>query len=139
MAHYHAAFASQYDVFLSHNRAQKDWTRQLARRLRDAGFRVWFDEWCLRGGENWIVGLRRGVNESRHVVCVTSPEFFANQWPRFEMYVAILDDPADGERKLVPVFHAPCDLPPPSWPSARELISPTPTPTPPATSSAWRN
>jgi len=47
-------------------RAQKDWTRGLARRLRDAGFHVWFDEWCLRGGGNWIVGLRRGVNESRH-------------------------------------------------------------------------
>jgi len=101
-----------YDVFLSYNRAQKDWTRNLARRLRDAGFRVWFDEWCLRGGENWIVGLRRGVNESRHVVCVTSPEFFANQWPRFETYIAILDDPAAGERKLIPVFHTPCELPP---------------------------
>jgi TIR domain len=35
--------AFQYAVFLSHNRAQKDWTRELARRLRDDGFRVWFD------------------------------------------------------------------------------------------------
>jgi hypothetical protein len=41
-----------YDVFLSHNKAQKDWTRDLARRLRDERFQVWFDEWCLRGGES---------------------------------------------------------------------------------------
>jgi hypothetical protein len=41
----------KFNVFLSHNRAQKDWTRDLAIRLRDAGFNVWFDEWALRGGE----------------------------------------------------------------------------------------
>ena len=29
-----------YDVFLSHNHAQKDWTRDLARKLRDEGFEV---------------------------------------------------------------------------------------------------
>ncbi len=70
-----------YDVFLSHNKAQKEWTRDLARRLRDEGFEVWFDEWCLRGGENWIVGLRRGVKESRHVVFVVSPEAMDAVWP----------------------------------------------------------
>jgi hypothetical protein len=41
----------KFNVFLSHNCAQKDWTRDLAIRLRDAGFNVWFDEWALRGGE----------------------------------------------------------------------------------------
>ena len=49
---------AEFDVFLNHNRAQKDWTRALACRLRDAGLKVWFDEWCLRGGENWIIGLQ---------------------------------------------------------------------------------
>jgi hypothetical protein len=39
-----------YDIFLSHNQAQKDWTRTLARRLRDDGFKVWFDEWELPKG-----------------------------------------------------------------------------------------
>ena len=34
-----------YDIFLSHNSAQKDWTRALARRLRDKGYQVFFDEW----------------------------------------------------------------------------------------------
>jgi len=100
-----------YDVFLSHNRAQKDWTRDLARRLRDEGFEVWFDEWCLRGGENWIVGLRRGVNESRHVVFVVSPESMEAVWPRFEVYLAIFQDPVADDRKLIPIIHTRCDLP----------------------------
>ena len=100
-----------YDVFLSHNKAQKGWTQDLGRRLRDHGFKVWFDKWCLRGGENWIVGLRRGVSESRHVVFVVSPESIDAVWPRFEVYVAIFQDPDAQDRKLIPIIHTPCDLP----------------------------
>jgi len=100
-----------YDVFLSHSRDQKDWTRDLARRLRDEGFEVWFDEWCLRGGENWIVGLRRGVNESRHVVFVVSPEWMEAVWPLFEVYLSIFRDPGADDRKLIPIIHTRCHLP----------------------------
>ncbi len=70
----------KHDVFLSHNRAQKDWTRELAIRLRDAGFNVWFDEWSLRGGEVGSIGMERGLEESCHVVLVLSPEFIASEW-----------------------------------------------------------
>ena len=78
--------ALSYDVFLSHNRAQKDWTRELARRLREDGFEVWFDEFVLpkQAGKNWIDSLVEGVEQSRKVVLVWSPEFFANDWPEFE-------------------------------------------------------
>jgi len=100
-----------YDVFLSHNRAQKDWTRDLGRRLRDEGFKVWFDKWCLRGGENWIVGLRRGVKESRHVVFVVSPESIEAVWPLFEVFLGIFLDPIGRDRKLIPIIHTRCDLP----------------------------
>jgi hypothetical protein len=101
-----------YDVFLSHNRAQKDWTRNLARRLRDEGFNVWFDEWCLRTGENWIDGLARGVEESRKIVLVLSPEFLGAEWPMFEMYIAILEDPSARKAHIFPLIHTSCDLPP---------------------------
>ena len=49
-----------YDIFLSHNRARKEWTRNLARRLRADGFLVWFDEWVLPrfAGASWIQLLR---------------------------------------------------------------------------------
>src|SRR5205807_1907377 len=75
-----------YDIFLSHNKAQKAWTLELARRLRDDGFEVWFDEWVLprHGGGNWIQLLREGIKASRKAALVWSPEFFANQWPEFE-------------------------------------------------------
>ncbi len=37
----------QYDVFLSHNQADKPRVRRLAERLRAANLRVWFDEWII--------------------------------------------------------------------------------------------
>ena len=40
----------QYDVFLSHNQADKPRVRRLAERLRAAGLRVWFDEWVIQPG-----------------------------------------------------------------------------------------
>jgi hypothetical protein len=38
----------EYGVFLSHNPQDKPRVRRLAERLRDAGLRVWFDEWAIQ-------------------------------------------------------------------------------------------
>jgi len=100
-----------YDVFLSHNKAQKDWTRTLALRLRDAGFKVWFDEWGLRTGENWIDGLERGLEESKKIVLVISPEFLDAEWPNFETNIAILKDPSSRKETIFPLIQTPCPLP----------------------------
>ena len=100
------------NVFLSHNRAQKDWTRQLAIRLRDAGFNVWFDEWSLRGGDVGSIGMERGLEESRHVVLVLSPEFMASEWTDYETQIALVLSPANRDRKLIPIVHTKCKLPP---------------------------
>jgi hypothetical protein len=40
-----------YDVFLSHNAKDKPRVRRLAERLRDAGLRVWFDEWNVESSD----------------------------------------------------------------------------------------
>jgi tetratricopeptide (TPR) repeat protein len=101
----------KFDVFLSHNRAQKDWTRELAIRLRSAGFKVWFDEWALRGGEVGSIGMERGLEESRHVVLVLSPEFIASEWTDYETQIALVLSPANRDRKLIPILHTKCDLP----------------------------
>lgn len=34
-----------FDVFLSHNAKDKPRVRRLANRLKQAGLRVWFDQW----------------------------------------------------------------------------------------------
>lgn len=106
-----ASFA--YDIFLSHNRAQKDWTRSLARRLRDDGFTVWFDEWMLPkfAGRNWIDLLVEGVEQSRKILMIWSPEFFITDWPQFESAVIQQVDAIGRKARVLPLLHTPCDVP----------------------------
>ena len=101
----------EYDVFLSHNHAQKDWAHDLAHRLRNEGFKVWLNEWRLQTDENWIKGLARGVTESRMIIMALSPEFLDTQWPIFEAHIPILKDPSVRHARLVPLVHTQCNLP----------------------------
>jgi tetratricopeptide (TPR) repeat protein len=103
----------EYDVFLSHRGAQKDWTENLARRLRSDGFKVWFDKWELNRnlGKDWIDQLRIGVESSNKVVLVLSPEFFAGDWTVFESRIIQLLDPVGREGRVIPVLHTPYKVP----------------------------
>jgi len=100
-----------YDVFLSHNRAQKDWTRKLARSLDEKGIKIWFDEWSLPTGIVASKGMELGILQSRHVVLVLSPEFLESEWTDFETQIGIVLDPANRERKLLPILYSKCDVP----------------------------
>lgn len=55
----------QFDVFLSHNQADKSRVRQLAEHLRDAGLRVWFDEWTIQAGDIITLKVDEGLEQSR--------------------------------------------------------------------------
>jgi hypothetical protein len=55
----------QYDVFLSHNSADRPRVRRLAERLRAAGLRVWFDEWVIQPGDDIYLAIERGLEASR--------------------------------------------------------------------------
>lgn len=103
----------RFDIFLSYNHAQKDWARRLARRLRDDRFTVWFDEWELPklAGLSWVDSLTEAVQQSRKVVLVWSPEFFASSWPEFEANVIQQMDPIGRQQRVVPLLHTPCEIP----------------------------
>ena len=102
-----------YDIFLSHNSAQKDWTRALARRLRDKGYRVFFDEWEMPryAGKTWIKVLADCIDCTKKVILVWSSEFFNNQWPLFEANILQTQDPNGSKGKILPIIHTGCDLP----------------------------
>lgn len=102
-----------YDAFLSHNSAQKDWTRELARRLRDDGFRVFFDEWDMPryAGKTWIDVLANSVEQTRKILLVWSPEFLSHEWPTFESNILQSLDPVGHDGRILPLIQTACDLP----------------------------
>jgi SAM-dependent methyltransferase len=102
-----------YDVFLSYNSAQRDWTRALARRLRADGFRVFFDEWEMPKyiGKTWIDVLSQNIEGTRTVILVWSPEFFSSEWTSFESNILQSQDPNGKKDRILPLIHTPCALP----------------------------
>jgi beta-lactamase class D len=42
----------KYDVFLSYSSKDRKVVRQLAKRLKKDGVRVWFDEWEIKPGDS---------------------------------------------------------------------------------------
>ena len=52
-------------VFLAHSNGDKDYVREICRLLSLDGFRPWFDEQDLVGGEDWEDTIEEAVNACR--------------------------------------------------------------------------
>lgn len=100
-----------YDVFLSHNSADKPQVRRLAERLKAAGLRVWFDEWSIAPGEDIYLAIERGLETSRTLVLFLSSASLGSDWVSLERSTALFRDPTNSERRFLPVLLKDCSLP----------------------------
>ena len=82
-----------YDVFLSHNAKDKPRVRRLAERLKQAGLRVWFDEWNVRSGDIIALKVDEGLEQSRVLLLCFSPNALASGWVALERSTATPRDP----------------------------------------------
>jgi len=101
------------DAFLCHNKADKDWVRELGSYIEQQTIdglptsrhlTVFFDEWDIDYGENFINRMNQGLEVARNVVVVMSPEFFESGWTNFEWTDVVAEDPWGIKKKLVPVL-----------------------------------
>src|SRR4030095_6036830 len=99
----------EWDVFVSHNRRQKPWVRELVLQWRSLGIRVFFDEDNIFPGENIVRGIERGLTRSRHVVLIITPTSMFSKWVAMEVATTIYTDIDANERKLIPVLLEPTD------------------------------
>src|SRR5947209_15122966 len=99
-------------VFLSHSSTDKDFVRDLYRRLTNDGIECFFDEESIEWGANWVVALERGIRECGEIVCVLSPDFCRSKWVEVERTSAFATDPAGIRKKIRPLMFRECrDLP----------------------------
>ena len=104
---------AQYDIFLCHNGADKDWVENLGARLEAESIdgtkdgrriRVFFDKWDIEGGENVVKKLGEALNKSKFVAVIMSPEFFSSGWTAFEWTDVVAGDPSGRLGRLVPIY-----------------------------------
>jgi len=68
--------------------------RRLAERLKEAGLRVWFDEWNVRSGDIIALKVDEGLEQSRVLLLCSSPNALASGWGGLERSTAIHRDPS---------------------------------------------
>ena len=101
-----------YDVFISYSSKDALWTRgDLLSRLEQGGLRVCIDYRDFTPGEPSRREMRRAVEQSRHTLLVLTPAYLASEWTEFEALLAGTLDPANRQRRIVPLRHQPCDPP----------------------------
>jgi hypothetical protein len=111
----HAAFASPthlagsgavaYDAFISHASEDKDdVVRPLAQALTSLGHRIWFDELELKVGDSLRRSIDRGLANSRFGIVVLSPNFFAKNWPQYELDGLVVKETLGG-KVILPLWH----------------------------------
>lgn len=98
-------------VFLSHNKADKPFTRRLARDLENQGLRVWLDEAEIKIGESLIEKIRDGIDKVDFVAVILSPDSVASPWVQREVDVAMNQEIVGRRVKVLPIMYRKCDLP----------------------------
>ncbi len=78
----------RYDVFLSHNSADKTAVEILAEKLRQAGFAPFLDKWHLIPGTSWMEALEEALEQSASVAVFVGPSG-VSPWHNEEMRSAI--------------------------------------------------
>ena len=104
-----------YDIFLSHNGADKPWTEKLAYDIENdtegRPLKVFFDKWEIKPGANLPEELEKGLTGSRFLGLVMSPQAFKSDWVVLERSAAIMRDPAAKLRTIIPLLRKPCKIP----------------------------
>ena len=100
-------------VFLSYASTDRDIVRQVASGLTNAGIRVWFDEFSLKPGSEWVREIERGLDAADFIVFFISPNSVGSGWAQKELQIA-LHRQISGESGpvILPVLLEPAEVPP---------------------------
>jgi hypothetical protein len=85
--------------------------RRLAERLRASGLRAWFDEWIIKPGDDIYLKIEHGLEYSRSLVLCMSRAAFASEWIKLERSASLFRDPANQQRRFIPLRLEDCQVP----------------------------
>ena len=101
----HVPSGREYDVFISHAAEDKDSiVRPLAHALQNQGLVIWYDEFEMRIGDSLRRKIDEGIVRSRFGIVVLSHDFFAKQWPQYELD-GLVTMAVTGRQVILPLWH----------------------------------
>ena len=102
----------QFDVFLSYSSKDKTWVNRLKEALQKQGLKVWLDHDQIRPGDLFAGALEQGLEESKAVALIVSPESMESGWVEEEYSRALsLAKRKQQPLQLIPVILRDAELP----------------------------
>lgn len=106
----------EYDIFLSHNHADQEWTTKLAERLEGEDWqgrklKVFFSPWDIRPGQSIPGKIEKALPKSRKVGLILSPEAVDSAWVELERLVTTYIAVSARDERLVPLYRRDCEIP----------------------------
>lgn len=104
--------SEEFDVFLSHHSGDKPWVVALKAALVDRGVKVWLDRDEIRPGDLFVDVLEQGIQASRSVAVIVSPDSLKSAWVKEEYQRAlVLSASSRPELRIIPCLLRNATLP----------------------------
>ena len=101
-----------YDVFISYSHSDQAWvTTDLLSKLEQKGLQVCIDYRDFEAGAPSVNEMRRAVTTSRKTLLVLTKNYLESAWTEFEVLMISTMDPANRQRRLIPLRKEECQLP----------------------------
>ena len=97
-------------VFISYNRADRDWAEWIAGAFESAGYEPIIQAWHFRPGENFVLRMQEAAAQTDFTIAVLSETYLKSEYTQPEWAAAFAQDPTGKKRKLIPVRVAECAL-----------------------------
>ena len=101
------------NIFLSYANADRPVVREVAKGLKSADMRVWFDEDSIKPGLKWVQEIERGLDTADFIIYFISKKSESSVWTQKELQVALhkqISSP-NGPR-ILPVLLEKAEVPP---------------------------
>ncbi len=80
-------------VFISHQKRDRDEAEKIANYLSEVGVSVYFDEYdkelqiatATNNSKGVVNAIKKGINNSSHMLCIISPNTITSKWVPFEV------------------------------------------------------
>lgn len=107
----------EIDVFLCHTGTDKAWVKELGAKIESEEYagrklRVFLDEWDIKPSENLVLRINHGLDNSRCMIIVLSPDMVQAPWPNAEWTSFYMNDPGGRRGTMMPVLYRTCEIPP---------------------------
>src|SRR5580693_486100 len=97
-------------VFISYNRADRDWAEWIAGAIESAGYEPIIQAWHFRPGQNFVLRMQEAAAQTDFTIAVLSEAYLKSEYTQPEWAAAFAQDPTGEKRQLIPVRVTPCSL-----------------------------